>query len=175
MASLGGSSPGPRIAAALLGAVVLAVLVLLFVILYLAIPDRSDALLDMGVLALLLGLVSYFAQSLSREPTVQRAVAWGLGAMGFAMLFLTIWVVPPSGISSMAQLVATLFLAIILAITLSLGYWRIQSVARTHAREERRADWDRSTPPSAFDYATAKAPGTGTVGGSAPPPTQRSP
>lgn len=176
MASVSPAAPaGPRIAAALLALILLVALALLFVILYVAISPRADALLAMGVVALVLALVSYLAQSLSRDPSVQRAVAWGLGAMGLAMLLLTTWFVPPPGTSLLDQLVGTLVVVLVIAVTVALAFWRVRSVARVEQRLDDRAAWDARSAPSAFDYAAAQTPGTGPVGAPPPPPSQRSP
>lgn len=173
MATVGGAPPGPRYAAALLGGVLILALVLLFVLLYLAIP-APGSLYAMGIVALVLALVSYFLQTLSRDPTVQRSVSWGLAVMGFALLVGTVWLVP-DGASLVDQLAVTLVVVVLLALTLVLVFWRLRTVARVEAREEHRAAWDQSQPPSAFDYAAAKTPGSSAVGGPSPPPGPRGP
>ena len=175
MTNSGQAPLGPRVAAGVLAAVVLGLLVLLFAILYLAISPVQTALVTMGVLALILALVSYLVQSLSRDPSVQRAVSYGLGAMGFALLFATIWVIPPSGISQLSQLVDTLVVGVVLAVALVLIFWRVRTTSNMEIRQEHRESWDQSRPPSAFDYASAHTPGSSPVGSSPPPPTQRSP
>jgi hypothetical protein len=167
------SGTGPKIAGTLLAVAVLVVLVLLFVVIYKTVTPVFTALLYMGILALVLGLAAYLAQSFSRDPIIQQALGWGLGAMGFVLLFATIWIEPASpALSTATQLEASLVLAILLAVTLVLVFWRVRGVSSTQVREEHRAQWDQSRPPSAFEYAAAHAPGTSGVGS---PPSENPP
>lgn len=159
------ASPGGRFAAALLAALVAALLFLLFVAIYVTAPNPFTALWEMGVLALVLGLVSYLAQALSRDPIVQRALGWGLGAAGFALLLGDIWAGPNNPLNAVGQLVLSIVVLLFLVVTVALAWWRTTSVARTEVRVNRRTQWDHSSPPSAFDYAAAHTPGT-TPGGS---------
>jgi hypothetical protein len=159
------SSEGPKIAGAVLAAVFVLVLVLLFAVIYEVVHPVFNALLVMGVVALVLALVAYLAQAFSRDAMVQRALGWGLGAMGFVLLFATVWIEPATpSLSFTTQLEASLVLAIVLVVAVALAAWRIRAVASTEHREERRAQWDQSRPPSAFEYAAAHAPGTSGVG-----------
>jgi len=174
------SSPpgsGPTVASAVLVVAVLAVVVLAFALVYLTVTPIFNALIDMGVIALVLALVAYLAQAFSRDPVVQRSLGWGLGAMGFVLLLVTVWVEPAQPkLSTVTQLEATFVVLIVFVIAVALAVWRTRSVAVTERREEHRAQWDRSRPASAFDYAAAHAPGTSGVG--SPPaesPPARSP
>jgi hypothetical protein len=155
----------------------LAVIVLLFALVYVAVRPIFNALIDMGVIALVLALVAYLFQSFSRDPIVQRSLGWGLGAMGFVLLLFTIWLEPASpALSLTVQIASTLVVAVVFLGAAVLAVWRTRSVSSTQRREEHRAQWDRSAPPSAFEYAAAHAPGTSGVG--SPPienPPSRSP
>jgi hypothetical protein len=156
------NASGPsRFGAVLLAAIFGVALVLLFVVIYLVTPVEFNALLEMGVLALILGLVAYFAQALSRDPSIQRALGWGLGAMGFFLLFADVWLgpAPPNPWTVTTKVEVTLLLVALLAIAAVLGFWRMRGLASTERRMEQRASWDHRPPVSAFDYATGKAPG----------------
>ncbi len=159
-------SAAGRFSSALLAVLIGILVVLLFVAIYLVQPGAPfRALLEMGVVALVLGLVSYLGQALSRDPSVQRALGWGLGAAGFALLLGTIWVGPaPSSVTLTWRVFATIPVLLVLILTVALAWWRFQSTAVTERRVERRAAWDQSRPPSAFEYAAAQSPGT-TPGG----------
>lgn len=160
-----------RFGAGLLGAIFVAILAVLFVLLWLVLSPSSqfNAILAMGIVALLMGLVSYLAQSLSRDPSIQRSIGWGLGAMGFVLLFADLWAGPPTRPSLTGQVLGTLVVLIVLFVTVALARWRFRGVDATARREEQRAAWDQRPAVSAFDYATAKAPGTSS--GGAPPPS----
>ncbi|MCI4367246.1 MAG: hypothetical protein L3K08_05805 [Thermoplasmata archaeon] len=177
MSASSSSGNGPKIASAILAVAFLAVVVLLFVFVYLAVKPVFNALIDMGVIALVLALLAYFFQSFSRDPIVQRSLGWGFGAMGFVILIFTIWLEPASpALSATTQVAATMVIAVAFLIAAVFTVWRTRSLTTTQKREEHRAQWDQSRPPSAFEYAAARAPGTSGVG--SPPndtPATRSP
>jgi peptidoglycan/LPS O-acetylase OafA/YrhL len=167
------SSTALRIGAGLLALLFLIALAVLFAGIYLVVPDHYRALAIMGVIALIVGLLAYFAQALSRDPLVQRAVGWGFGASGFTLLFATIWLDPSQEPPS--RLAWTLVLLVMLIAAVALALWRMRAVGDAERRGIRREHWAQSSPPSAFDYPAARSPGT-TPGGAppaTPPPAPR--
>jgi hypothetical protein len=156
----GGSLSGYLIAA--LFAVVAA---LFFGGIYLLVPgpDHFGALVWIGSLSLVFGLVSYIAQATSRDPTAQRAAAWGFGAFGFAILFITVGVFPylyPNDnlLSTVAQFFALIVLILLLIAAIAGGAWRFRGRAQDEARAEHRREWASKPAPSAFSYAAAQSP-----------------
>ncbi|HEY6237882.1 MAG TPA: hypothetical protein VIZ68_01690 [Thermoplasmata archaeon] len=138
---------------------------LIFFGVYLAVtgPDHFLALLTIGFLSLVFGTLAYFAQALSRQPTAQRALAFGFGAFGFGVLFLTTlalpWLYPDDALISLgAEVVLLIFLMILLigpVIGMALGA-RNREVDQHRA--EARSEWASHPPPSAFSYASGPAP-----------------
>jgi hypothetical protein len=91
--------------------------------------------------------------------------------MGFVLLFGDVWAGPsPNPLSLTGQVLVTLVLLIVLFIAVALARWRVRGVDFTEHRQEQRSSWDQRPAVSAFDYATAKAPGTSTGGAPATPP-----
>ncbi len=156
-----------RLSAGMLGLVFLALLLVVFAVIYLTAPNPFTALWEMGLLALFVGLGTYLAQALSKDPTVQRSLGWGFGAAGFVLLLGDFWIGPGDPLTTPWRLYLTIPVLILLIVVFGLARWRFTAVAYTKQREARRAEWDRSAPPSAFDYAAAQTPGT-TPGGTAP-------
>ena len=143
---------------------------LVFYAIYLAFPAQSHygALLIIGVLALLLALASYLAESFSRDPQAQRSLAWGFFGMGFTVLLLTLGLGPSYGITSpLAALEGLIVVFVLLAVTIALIVWRVRALAATQAREAPRQAWRNEPAPSAFSYAAANSP---SVPSTAPPP-----
>jgi hypothetical protein len=157
--------------ALLLTVIFLVIAALVFYGVYIGLPANSHfgALLLIGVLALIIALLCYVAESFSRDPSAQRSLAWAFGAMGFATLFLTVGLGPTYNVESMTgQLVGLIVLAILLGITIALVGWRMRAVEQTVHQEAARASWRKETPASAFSYTTANAPAMPTT---APPPS----
>jgi MFS family permease len=146
---------------ALLSALFLVAAVLLFALIYIGLPSNQHygALLLIGVVALFFALASYLAESLSREPTGQRSLAWGFFGLGFAVLFLTIGLGPYYGLlSTFYMLLGLLFTVVALIVTVALIAWRGRAVRRTQNREVSRQSWRNEPAPSAFQYAAANSP-----------------
>src|SRR5580658_7752732 len=164
----------------LLTVIFLVVAALLFFIIYIAFPtdQHFGGLLWIGILALIFAILSYLAESFSKDPSAQRSLAWGFFGMGFAVLFLTIGLAPSYGISlGIWQYVGLLFTAIALAISVALIGWRLRALRSTASREAVREQWHERPAPSAFSYATANspsvpstAPGPSAPSGNPPPP-----
>jgi len=170
------------------GAVAGAVLVLLFLVVagliffgvYITVtgPVHFLALLTIGFIALVFALVAYFAQALSRQPTVQRGLAFGLGAFGFAVLFLSgaalPWLYPHDNLISLGlQVVLLIFLVILL-----MGPVAAAAMAGRHResdarRAESRAEWASHPAPSALSYASGQPPAPTGSGGDDPVPPMR--
>jgi len=154
--------------------------VLLFLLVYEALPwnQHFDALVVIGVLALFLALGSYLAESFSREPTAQRSLAWGFFGMGFAVLFLTVGLGPTYGVLTVVgQLFGLLIIVVVLIITVVLIAWRGRAQRATENQQVARAAWRNETPPNAFSYAAANSPSVPTTAPPTPPnsPPPRSP
>src|SRR5580658_1463213 len=86
-----GAMSGPLIAILF---VVVAALIFAGVFLLIPGPEHFVALLVIGFLSVLFGAISYLAESVSRGASIQRAVSWGFGGFGFAILFLTAGALP---------------------------------------------------------------------------------
>lgn len=157
----------------LLTALFVVIASLLFFTIYVSLPanDHYGALLLIGILALLFALASYLAESLSREPTAQRSLAWGFFGMGFATLLLSIGLGPTYGIVSMGQaLEGLLVVLIVLTISVGLILWRLRAVKATEGQMVSRGAWRNEPAPSAFSYATANGPSVPTTAPPQPPP-----
>ena len=163
---MGSSAPeatAGRVAGAVLVVLFLALAALVFVGIFLLVttPHQFWALFAIGLVALVFAIGAYFAQAFAREPTLMRAVAYGFGAFGFGVLFLTTLLFPflYSGIISLSLEVDLLILLVLFAIV-PVGFALMG--ARNRASEVRRAEarqqWRASTPPSAFSYAAAQPP-----------------
>jgi hypothetical protein len=174
------SAPGGRATPAGWGAPILAVLflviaALVFAAIYYTLPQSNHyfALLTIGVLALFFSLGSYLAESASRQPTIQRSLAWGFFGMGFAVLIVSIALGPTYGVlSSVTALVGLAVTIAVLAIAVGLMMWRVRAVARTAAREAPRQSWRQEPTPSALSYSAATSPSVPAV---TPPPPSQSP
>ncbi|HZY71237.1 MAG TPA: hypothetical protein VFF67_09720 [Thermoplasmata archaeon] len=143
---------------------------IVFTIIYVVLPFDSHffALLAIGVIAIVFGLVAYFLQALSADASVQRAVSWGFGAMGFATLFLAVLLPPTNSVLTfLGNLVLLLVFLVLLVGWLAGIGWRSRVRAGVVARQARRAEWDGRPAPNAFSYHTA--------GGSAPPSAEARP
>ncbi|HLM71025.1 MAG TPA: hypothetical protein VK423_06565 [Thermoplasmata archaeon] len=160
-----------KVGGMLLTALFLAIAVMVFVGLYLAFPQDQhyNALVLIGVISLILAVVSYLAESFSREPTAQRSLAWGFFGMGFSVLFLTVGLGPyyVSSITAADQLFGLIILAVLLAVSVALIVWRVRAVRATRNQMVSRGSWQREPAPSAFSYGAANSPSVPIV---APPP-----
>jgi len=167
-----GKPAGAGWGAWILAALFLAISVLIFAALYYAYPASNHwyALLGIGIVAVLFSLGCYLAEAASRQPTIQRSLAWGYFGMGFAVLLLTIGLGPMYGV--LTTLIALIGLVVVLAalfITVGLMMWRVRAVGRTASREAPRAAWRNEPTPSALSYAAANSPSVPVV---TPPPPQ---
>ena len=145
----------------LFGIVMLAVAALLFVGIYVALPqnDHFFGLVTIGILSLVFAVASYFGSALSREPGMARLATYGFLGMGFAVLLLTISLAPGNPLTLVAQLIGLVFVLLALAAVIGFAWWRAGTQGREAQRVQRRQEWAASPPPSAFDYAAAqKAP-----------------
>ena len=153
----------------------LVVAAVLFAAIYLSLPGQQHywALILIGILSLVFAIGSYLLESLSREPTAQRSLAWGFFGMGFAVLFLTVGLAPTYGLlTAVLALYSLLILLVVLVIAVALIVWRGRAVRATENQQVSRAAWRNEPAPSAFSYATANAP---SVPSTAPPPTPANP
>jgi hypothetical protein len=160
-----------RWSGAVLTVIFLVIAVLLFYLIYIALPQNQHfwGLLWIGILALILAILCYVAESFSRDPSAQRSLAWGFFGMGFAVLFLTIGLAPSYGISlGIWQIVGLLLTAIALGVSIALVGWRLRALQSTAQRVTVRDQWQERPAPSAFSYAAANSPN---VPSTAPPPS----
>jgi len=161
---------GDKWSGAVLTVIFLAIAALLFFGLYLAFPQNSHylALILIGILALVLGGVSYLAEAFSRQPTAQRSLAWGFMGMGFAVLFLSIGLGPTYGVISQLLAIEGLIVVLVLLFAaVAFIMWRGRAGRATENQQVPRQAWRSEPAPSAFSYAAANAP---SVPATAPPP-----
>ncbi len=167
--------------AALLTGLLLVAAGLLFAALYVVLPAQHHygALLAIGVLSLFFALGAYLAESLSRNPAAQRALAWGFFGMGFAVLLVTVALGPMYGaLTVLGQLLGLLITVLALVIAIAFIAWRARTVEATARRLAMRAAWQSSQPASALDYPAATGPSVPQVPPSPPasdPAPPRSP
>jgi len=163
----------------LLTALFLVAAVLLFALIYYALPQHQHygALILIGIVALFFSLGSYLAESFSRQPTAQRSLAWGFFGLGFAMLFLAIGLGPTYSLLSVTwALVGLLLTVVALIVAVALMRWRGRAVAHTENREIPREQWRSEPTQSAFSYAAANSPSVPEAApapGSPPPPRSK--
>jgi MFS family permease len=153
-----GSPAGFKIAAATVGAILLAIAALLFIVIYVVLPQDHHfvALLLIGGLSLVFAFGSYLAQAISKDPVLQRAGTYGFLGMGFATLILTLVLGPTTVIGFVARLVGLILVGIVLLVVVVGIAWRQWGRESDRARESARAQWRANPPPSAFEYSTAR-------------------
>ncbi len=155
----------------MLTALFLVVAGLLFYGIYLALPQNHEfgALLLIGVLSLVFAIGCYLLESVSRDPTAQRSLAWAFLAMGFATLFLSVGLGPTYNVETFSNmLIGLILLVIFLAVTVALISWRMRAVSTTAHQQVARQAWRSEAPVSALSYSTANSPSVPTT---VPPPT----
>jgi len=159
----------------ILATIFLVIAALVFAALYYSFPSSNHwyALIGIGIVALVFSLGSYLAEAASREPTIQRSLAWGFFGMGFAVLLITIGLGPMYiGLGTVLTLVGLIVTLAALFITVGLIMWRVRAVQRTASREAPREAWRQEPTPSALSYTTANSPSVPAV---TPPPPAQSP
>jgi MFS family permease len=167
-----GRSPGGSWGAWILAALFLAIAVLIFGAIYFTLTASNHyfALLAIGIIAVFFSLGSYLAEGASREPTIQRSLAWGFFGMGFAILVVTIALGPTYGVFSMVGAFVGLAITLaVLFIAVGLMMWRVRALHATAAREAPREAWRKEPTPSALTYSTATSPSVPAV--TPPPPS----
>ncbi len=154
----------------LITALFLVVAALVFAAIYYTITSDHGfwALVTIGIVALVFSLGSYLMESVSRQPTAQRSLAWGFFGMGFAVLFLTIGLGPLYGVlSTVWALWGLVIVVAVLIVAVALMAWRVRAVRATENQQVPRTAWRTEPAPSAFSYAAANSP---SVPSTAPPP-----
>ena len=175
------SSPAPptvaKWSAPVLTVLFLVIAAVLFALVYVLLPASMHfyGLIWIGILALIISLVCYLAESLARDPSYQRSLAWAFFGLGFAVLYLTIGLAPSYGVSigTSWQLAGLLVTTVVLAIAVVGVMWRARAVAAVKPREEQREAWRERPAPSAFSYAAANSPSVPVT--STPPPASSGP
>ncbi|MHB8351290.1 MAG: hypothetical protein ACYDFT_01130 [Thermoplasmata archaeon] len=128
------------------------------------------ALVAIGALALLFGLVAYLLQAFVQRPMIGRAVSWGFLGMGFVILFATATLYDDSSIkfipTRLALLLATL---VALAVTVLGLYWRSGQIPAETERLAERKEWQTRPTVSAFDYVAARPPEAAAPPAAVPP------
>ncbi|MCI4336870.1 MAG: hypothetical protein L3K17_06720 [Thermoplasmata archaeon] len=161
--------------AVVLGIVLLAVAVLAFLGIYLALPGQGHfyALIWIGVLALVFAAISYVGSALTRDPSAVRLATFGFLGMGFAVLLLTIGVGPDNPLNQLGQIVGLIIVLVLLVGVVFGARWRANELGRENRRSEQRTEWTSTPPKSALDYAaaqTAPAPPAATPPSGSPSP-----
>lgn len=167
-----------RVAAPLIAAILLVAAAILLVGIYLILPQsgHAPALLIIGAVGVVFGVISYLLQSASRDPSLQRGVAWGFYAFGFAVLFLTLGLNPASYLNLTDQVIGLVITLVVLAGSVAAIAWRYRTVAARAPLEAQREAWRSSTPASAFEYSTAHSPSApATAPAPSTPPSSQQP
>jgi hypothetical protein len=167
------SPSGTKWSGVVLTALFLVVAVILFFLVYISLPANQhfDGLLWIGILSLIFAIGCYLAESVSRDPSAQRSLAWAFFGLGFAVLFLTLGLAPSYGVSlGLWQLIGLLLTTIALAVAIGLVAWRIRALQATRVQESVREQWRERPAPSAFSYAAANSPAVPATAAPPPPP-----
>ena len=158
-------SVAARLSGIVLVGIFLAISGLIFLGIFLIDDSRFHfvGLFSIGVLALIFSFGAYLAQALSRAPGAQRALAWGFGAFGFGLLFLTVLFFPffygrEGVISVLVEIVLLVFLLLLLAGAVVGVTWAARSRGGDAHRDAARREWQAHPAPSAFSYAAAQPP-----------------
>jgi hypothetical protein len=153
------STPAPSSArgawGGLAGAALLVIAGILFFLIYItssSTNSHAGGLLEIGVLALIFALGSYLAQSLGTDPVPFRVAQWSFTGFGFAVLLLTLLYLT----FNLVGVIVVLLLVVVVALA---ARWGAGARASTDRRAEERQNWRASSPPSAFSYTAAQAPG----------------
>ncbi len=157
----------------MLTALFLVIAVILFYLVYVALPSNQHfyGLIWIGILSLIFAIGCYLAESISRDPSAQRSLAWAFFGLGFAVLLLTLGLAPSYGVPlGNWQWIGLLLTFIALAIAIALVGWRIRALQSTQARLAVREQWRERPAPSAFSYAAANSPSVPATAAPPPPP-----
>ena len=164
---------GTRWSGAVLTVLFLVVAVILFYLIYVALPSNQHfyGLVWIGILSLIFAIGCYLAESVSRDPSAQRSLAWAFFGLGFAVLFLTLGLAPSYGVPlGNWQWIGLLLTTIALAVSIGLVAWRIRSLQATRVQLAVREQWRERPAPSAFSYAAANSPAVPATAAPPPPP-----
>jgi hypothetical protein len=163
---------GTKWSPVVLTALFLVAAALLFYLVYLAFPANQHfyGLIWIGILALILAICCYLAESVSRDPSAQRSLAWAFFGLGFAVLYLSLGLAPSYGVSLGGwQYIGLLLTTVALAVAIGLVAWRVRALQATRVQESVREQWRERPAPSAFSYAAANSPAVPAT--AAPPPS----
>ena len=158
--SNGDGSPGPPTPSVFRWAfdlILAAVAALIFVLLYVTLPgnDHVGALLAIGVVALIFGLVAYLGRSISSAPGTAQAWALGFAGLGFGLLFLTLGLAPSSTIPFTNRIIGIVLVLVVLAVVVAGLGWGWRARASDANRSAERTAWAARTPVNALDYPSA--------------------
>jgi hypothetical protein len=153
--------------------------VLLFVLIWFAVPQYSHylALAEIGILSLVFALVTSIGRAFTRAGSALKTLSWGYSGLGFALLIGSLVLAGSMSIIGIVlELVGLVIVVVLIGIVAFLGVWGAGSARMTQQREMHREAWRASNPRSAFDYTTARpnvpvspTPGTEESPPAAPP------
>jgi hypothetical protein len=157
------SSSGRAISGAVFVLILLVAAALIFLLIWLLVAPTSAfwALIGIGWVALLFGLVAYLAQAFSRNPMTGRATGIGFAAMGFTTLGVTAGLFPDPNVSSITRILLALAMLFALAIAVAGIMWGSRNRENVANRESSREAWRAQPAVSAFDYSSARDPSGG--------------
>ncbi len=154
----------PTVARRLSGAVFIVVMlaiaaVLFYLVWFLDSGTPFTALVAIGFLALVFGLVAYLLRAFVAEPVIGQVISWGFLGMGFVVLFATAGLYNDPSVAFVPTRIGLLLGTLVLFAVTVLGfYWRSGQLPAEAERKAERKEWQARPPASAFDYAAARPP-----------------
>jgi hypothetical protein len=175
MATFGMTGKGTSTGAIVATIAVAAASVLIFVLIWLAVPQDSHylALAEIGILSLVFALVTSIGRAFTRAGSALKTLSWGYTGLGFALLIGSLVLAGSMSILGIVlELVGLVIVVVLIAIVAFLAVWGAGSARMTQQREMHREAWRASNPRSAFDYTTARpnVPGSSAPGPEDSPP-----
>jgi O-antigen/teichoic acid export membrane protein len=139
--------------------VILAASILLFVAIWFALPQYSHylALATIGIVSLIFALVTSLGRAFTRDGGSFKSLSWGYAGLGFALLVGSVVLAGSASILGVVlELTLLVIVVVVIGIVAGLAAWGSGSARMAQQREMQREAWRASTPPSAFDYTTAR-------------------
>ncbi len=133
--------------------------VLLFVLIWYALPQYSHylALATIGIVSLVFALITSVGRAFTRAASALKALSWGYAGLGFALLVGSLVLAGSMSIIGVVlELTGLVIVVVLIGIVAGLAAWGAGSARMAQQRELRREAWRASTPRSAFDYTTAR-------------------
>jgi hypothetical protein len=178
--SASGTTTGPPTGGSTVVTIVILVAsVLLFVAIWLALPQYSHylALATIGIVSLFFALVTSVGRAFTRSGGSLKSISWGYAGLGFGLLVGSLVLAGSASIiGAVLELTLLVIVVVLIGIVAGLAAWGAGSARMAQQREMRREEWRASTPRSAFDYTSARpnipaatAPASGESPPRAPP------